>query len=169
MATPKTGAISMNDMRSEINRAPSSSISMSEMRTRYGGSGAISFSDLRGAEGFTISIGTYTDKYGTIYGYYPATSTGGAFPDELDSGSIWHIRFAANSYMSGLTSYNTLSLVSNESYGDSGFTSGFAGTDVTRIVLANTSYSVSGSGPNFTTFSGYSWPTSGTIHCLVKF
>lgn len=169
MATPKTGAISMDDMRSEINRAPSSSISMSEMRTRYGGSGAISFSDLRGAEGFTISIGFYSSKFGNYYGYYPATSTGGAFPDELDSGSNFSIRFAANSYMSGLTSYNVLSLTSSENYTDTGFTTGFAGTDVTRIVLANTNTSLEGSGPNFRYFSGYSFPSSGTIHCLVKF
>lgn len=142
---------------------------MSEMRTRYGGSGAISFSDLRGAEGFTITIGYYTSKYSTYYGYYPATGTGGAFPDELDSGSNFSIRFAANSYMSGLTSYNTLSLTSSEGYTDTGFTTGFAGTDVTRIVMANTNTFLETSGANFRAFSGYSFPTSGTIHCLVKF
>ncbi len=52
MPTPSSGAISMNDMRSEITRATGSALGMDEIRTRYGGSGAISFSDLYDSEGF---------------------------------------------------------------------------------------------------------------------
>ena len=52
MATPASGAISLNDMRSEIMRASSGSISMSTIRTMMGISGAVSFGDCRGAKGF---------------------------------------------------------------------------------------------------------------------
>jgi hypothetical protein len=177
MATPASGAISMADMNTEITRAGSTaSVSMSTLRTRYGGSGAISFSDLRKAEGFTITCGTYSDKFGGFDGYYPLTSVGSATPDEAGSGTYWNIQFAANSYMSGLTTApqgtgtsGTLSLTSNDSFGDTGFTTGFAGTDVTRIVIGGTSVSLGGGGTNFHTFSGYDMPASGSLDCLVKF
>jgi hypothetical protein len=53
-----------------------------------------------------------------------------------------------------------------------GVTGGFKTTSVSRVVLANTSYSItsssSGSGAS-NLFVNYDMPTSGTIHCLMKF
>jgi len=68
MPTPASGAISLGDMRTEITRG-TGAISMSEIRTRYGGSGAISFSDLYDSEGFTITTGSYRSKFINQDGY----------------------------------------------------------------------------------------------------
>ena len=172
MATPASGAISMNDFRTEITRATTSSISMSEVRTRYGGSGAISFSDLRKVEGFTITCGTYTSKFFTADGYDSLFGFGSVSPTEENS----LVKIAANSYMTGFYSAPAgtsttaqLSLSSNNSYGGAtGFTTGFNGTNVTRIVTANTSRSLGASSNTSRSFT-YDFPASGTIHCLVKF
>lgn len=181
MPTPSSGAISMNDMRTHINRATSSSISMSEMRARYGGSGAISFSDLRNAEGFTInpvrnSIGgkfaSDTDGWDTVIVF------GSMSPDE-GSGRL---QFAANSWMSTVTesvTYNPGTTNINIEPNSTGYvvngdqvTAGYKTTNVSRVVLANTSLSIFGAASNSITSGlsvSYDMPTSGTIHCLIKF
>ena len=181
MPTPGSGAISMNDMRTNINRATSSSISMSEMRTRYGGSGAISFSDLRNAEGFTIDpVRYYADgkiSQNTDGWADGITNYGTISPDE----SAGRIQFAANSYLfsvvqdnlygpAGTTSLslaedNTVILANNDA-----ITAGFRSTNISRVVLANTSQSITEANASFSYVSvSYDMPTSGTIHCLVKF
>lgn len=184
MPTPGSGAISMNDMNVQITRASgTATVDMNTIRTRYGGSGAISFSDLRNAEGFTIDPVRYytsgktsqnTDGWSDGYNNQGAIS-----PDE----GAGRIQFAANSYLFSVLEDNifaggatTLNLAENDTLilanGDV-VTAGFKGTNVSRVVLANTSRSITGANStgiygSYVTVS-YDMPTSGTIHCLVKF
>ena len=157
-------------MRTHINRATGSSISMDEMRTRYGGSGAISFSDLYKTEGFTITCGVFTSKFFSYNGYYHASGVGSVSPAEVSS----HLQFAANSYLELMyaitsTPANTqVSLSSDAAANGQGITTGFKGTDITRIVTANTSRTVTASANASLSFT-YTMPGTGTIHCLVKF
>jgi len=182
MPTPGSGAISMNDMRTHINRATSSSISMSEMRTRYGGSGSISFSDLRNCEGFTIDpvrvyvsgkLAQNTDGWAT--GYYPQ---GSISPNENNG----RLQFADASFLVQVLEdniFNTgttqLLLTQNNSvsFGNgSQVTTGFKTTNITRVVLANTSRTITSATSNDNqsdAYISYDMPTSGTIHCLIKF
>ena len=171
MPTPASGAISMNDMRSNINRATSSSISMSEMRTRYGGSGAISFNDLRNSEGFTVTPADFNSKFTAADGWSD-DSFGSVSPDEANG----RIQIAANSYIVGLYSGDgtndagLMYMYSDTAFATSGYTSGFAPSNATRIVTANTSRSITGSSDSFGFVQyTYDWPSTGTIHCLVKF
>lgn len=177
MPTPGSGAISMNDMRTEINRATSSSISMSEMRDRYGGSGSISFSDLRNCEGFTANPANYyfSSKYTTLNldGWDRRVYLFGSIsPNEANG-----IQVAANSYIcasfsSAGTGTDGVLVLYNDtgiSTTNTGYTSGFAGVNVTRIVTANVSRSITSTYANSNVYFTYDWPTTGTIHCLVKF
>jgi hypothetical protein len=172
----------MNDMRTEINRATSSSISMSEMRDRYGGSGAISFSNLYNSEGFTINPARRS-----VTGKFAADYDGWSSVSGLENGSIspnegsGRLQFATNSWLAevqevSLSPGSTQISIEPNSTGftanGDGVTGGFKTTSVTRVVLANTSYSItsssSGSGSS-NLFVNYDMPTSGTIHCLMKF
>lgn len=176
MPTPKSGAISMNDMRTEINRATGSSISMSEMRTRFGGSGAISFSDLRGCEGFTVNCSFNTDKFGDNDGFR-ALVFGSVSPNDGNG----RLQFAANSWLYEMysASFNPtvtfLTIMQNDSTLSSNgtqVTAGFKVTDVNRLVAANTSVNISGTFSNNESSyltAEYDMPNSGTIHCLVRF
>lgn len=180
MATPTSGAITMDDMRTHINRQTSSSISMDEMRTRYGGSDAISFSDLYGSEGFTVACGRLTIPaappftpeliYDGFAKGFPTIGT--VSPDENSSGMV---QFAANSYLTSFYALDSaesdtavLTISSNTAgTGDSGVTTGFKATDITRVVTANTSRSYTGSSNTAGSFT-YNFPSTGTIHCLIK-
>jgi hypothetical protein len=180
MPTPASGTISMNDMRTEINRATSSSISMQEMRTRYGGSGAISFSDLYDTEGFQITVGSETSKFGTANGWSREFGAFGNINPE-ESGSLGLVQFAANSYALALASdvtgnvYISISHVNNALPNGDLVTSGYKTTDLTRMVMANTSYSIISATSNSSVSlayigTAYTFPANGTvIHCLVKF
>lgn len=177
MTTPASGAISMNDMRTHINRATTSSISMDEMRTRYGGSGAISFSDLYDSEGFTVTCSFYRSKFINFDGWSDFFAIGSVSPDEGDG----RISFATNSWLATLqtatlaTGNTTLQLYNsstNATPTDAGMTTGYNASDVTRVVTANTSRTIQLQVANSTYNSvivGYTTPNSGTIHCLVKF
>lgn len=170
MPTPASGAISMNDMNVEIVRASgTATVDMSTIRTRYGGSGAISFNDLRKVEGFTVTCGTYSSKYLSYDGWNPGTSTGSVSPNEV-SGTL---QFAANSYLLNMTASigsatDAGMQISANTSGSTGVTAGYRGDSVTRIVTANTSRSIVSSSEQATGFT-YDMPSSGTIHCLIKF
>ena len=195
MATPSSGAISMLNMRDEITRG-SGAISMSEVRARYGTSGSISFGDLYKTEGFTVacSSGEWSFKGSTIYyrGWMADTSIinpfGSVSPGEVagyyGTGANSYLQFAANSNLgsvyasssdSNATFSNTiLGFHEASNYTSDGtlMTSGYQTTNITRVVVANTSRSfaaVSNTTQATAEFSGYTPPTSGTIHCLVKF
>jgi hypothetical protein len=169
MPTPTSGTISMLNMRTEITRG-SGAISMSEVRTRYGGSGAISFSALYKTEGFVVSCATYSDKFFTGDGWFQVFSFGSVTPNENNG----HVQFAANSFLGG--AYSTpagsgadgaFAIYGNTAF-SGGVTSGFRGSDVTRVVTANTSRTITGVSETQTLFS-YDFPASGTVHCLIKF
>jgi hypothetical protein len=169
MPTPSTGAISMLDMRNEITRG-AGAISMSEVRTRYGGSGAISFNDLRNSEGFIITCGTYSDKFGSFDGWSKITSTGSVNPNESNG----TVQFAANSFLWEGTSSpagssdGRFGIYDSNSTLGSNVTVGFRGFDVTRAVTANTSRTITNSSTTSVDFD-YGFPASGTVHCLIKF
>jgi hypothetical protein len=177
MATPSSGAISMNNFRTEITRATGSSISMNEVRTRYGSTGAISFSQLYKVEGFTASPANYA-----VFNKYVDTNLDGWSYREFAFGSVSPneasgIQVAANSFIVSMNSpggasaggelalYDSSSGISGNS---STITSGFQGTNISRIVTANTSRSITGSSA-VSIYYTYDWPTTGTIHCLVQF
>jgi hypothetical protein len=171
MPTPGSGAISMNDMNVEILRASgTATISMSTVRTRYGGSGSISFSDLRNSEGFTVTCSTYSSKFISFDGWSQVFAVGSVSPNE----SSGFLQFAANSFLGALSSSAGtptdagITIFSNTGSGTSGVTNGFRGDQVTRVVTANTSRTIQSGTENATGFD-YDVPSSGTIHCLVKF
>jgi hypothetical protein len=173
MPTPASGTISMDDMRTHINRATTSAISMSEMRDRYGGSGAISFSDLYDCEGFVASPASYASKFINFEGWeYRVWGVGSVSPNEASG-----VQVAANSYIGGMTSPTGTStdsiiyLYSDTSIGSANgsFTSGYTSADITRVVTANTSRTLASTSGDSQRFFTYDWPSSGTIHCLVKF
>ena len=185
MPTPASGAISMNDMRTHINRATSSSISMSEMRARYGGSGAISFSDLYDAEGFTINPARYYSSTKFFTSNNDGWSSGGfpgVFGSVSPSESNGMVQFASSSYLKWVYEDNvfdpnstTLGIDNNtdpDDFSDSNgntISTGYKGSDITRVVLGNTSCSIVSAANTFVTVSPNDMPTSGTVHCLIKF
>ena len=176
MATPGSGAISMNDMRTHINRATSSSISMSEMRARYGGSGQISFSDLRKCEGFTVTCAYLANKFIAIDGYFATLNQGSVSPAESNT----RVQFAANSFLTSMyssagTSTDLTVVISSDNQGVQNgdlVTAGYKTTNVTRLVVANGVITITGSSSNSSIsqlYATYNMPNTGTIHCLVKF
>lgn len=171
MPTPTSGAISMLNMRSEITRG-AGAISMTEVRTRFGGSGAISFGDLRKCEGFIVTCGTISDKFFSFDGFHKFIGpTGSVAPAEANG----TVQFAANSFLSqinsspaGAGSGAVVGFADSTSGTTDNITAGFRGTDVTRIVTANVARTV---GDKFTTVASFTFdfPSSGTVHCLLKF
>jgi hypothetical protein len=143
---------------------------MSEMRTRFGGSGAISFSDLYKCEGFTVTCGTVTSKFFSADGWNVFLGIGSVSPSESNG----HVQFAANSFLSQMTAgagtndFAAVSIGSNNGGGAAGVTAGFRADSITRIVTANTSRTLGGADENQRPFT-YDMPSSGTIHCLIKF
>jgi hypothetical protein len=161
----------MNDMNVEILRASgTATISMETIRTRYGGSGAISFGDLYKSEGFTVTCSTYVTKFVSFDGWNTPFGVGSVSPNEA-SGTL---QFAANSYLAQMTAgtggdtASAIGLASKTDFNTTGITAGFRGGDVTRIVTANTSRSLGSSTDSSRGFT-YDMPSSGTIHCLIKF
>lgn len=185
MPTPASGAISMNNMNTEILRAGgTATISMDTIRTRYGGSGAISFSDLHDCEGFTINPARYYNSSKFFTANNDGWSAGGfptAFGSISPNESNGMVQFAANSYLkwvfednlynAGFTDVGIIQTNDPDNFDDAygnTITAGYKGGDITRIVLANTSYSISAAS-NTGALANYSMPNSGTIHCLIKF
>jgi hypothetical protein len=158
---------------------------MSEMRTRYGGSGAISFSDLYDCEGFVITAANYsfTSKFysGNNDGYSAVSAVVGVFGSVTPNESNGLVQFAANSFLKWLyednvynPGYTSIGIIHtnnpdnfDDSYGNT-ITAGYKGGDITRMVLANTSYSITSSS-NTVASASYNMPNSGSVHCLIKF
>jgi len=177
MATPASGTISMNNMNTEILRAGgTATVDMNTIRTRFGGSGAISFSDLHDCEGFTVTCGEFNTKFGTSTGFHDGIY-GSVSPDEGDG----RVQFAANCWIytissgtgnPGIAGCELSQTSTTDTMNGDAVTAGYRATDVTRIVTANVSrggiFGLSNS-----TFSNfifdYTMPGSGTIHCLIKF
>jgi hypothetical protein len=140
------------------------------MRTRFGGSGAISFSDLYKCEGFTVTCGTQTSKFFSFDGFNHFLGVGSVSPAESNG----QVQFAANSFLGQMTAGTgtndsaSIFLYANNGGQLGGVTAGFRGDSVTRIVTANTSRTLGGANENDRFFT-YDMPSSGTIHCLIKF
>jgi hypothetical protein len=177
MATPASGAISMLDMRTEITRG-AGAVSMAELRDRYGGSGAISFSDLRKAEGFVITSGQLITKFVTYTGWSPGSPLGVTFGSITPTESNNRVQFSTASFLSGVASFGgTTATVyisptnAGDSNGDS-VTAGFKSTDIKRVVIANTVRTINSATSNSTSSSmavDYTMPSSGTLNGLIRF
>lgn len=166
MATPTSGSISMLNMRSEITRG-SGAISMSEVRTRYGGSGAISFSNLYAAEGFVVTCGQYFSKFFNSDGWY-INSYGSVSPNESNG----CVQVATGAFIAGV--YDTVVaptyvFLSGTSSATGDPAVGWRGTDIIRVVVSNTNQAFSGATNTTVTCTNLNMPASGTVHCLVQF
>lgn len=179
MPTPTSGTISMLDMRNEITRG-SGAISMDEVRTRYGGSGAISFSDLYKTEGFVITCGQQITKFVTYNGW----NTGGGglgftFGSVSPNESNGRVQFASASFLNGVVSVGATPAVititpdnSGSSTNGDNVTAGFKTTNISRVVMANVARTINSATSNSTTSGcviAYEIPSSGTIAGLLKF
>jgi len=175
MPTPSGPTISMDNMRDEITRS-TGSVSMQEIRTRAGRSGAISFSQMYKCEGFTANPASLSTKFTYYQGWqYRFQAHGSVNPNESSG-----VQVAANSYIYGmnyaLPTSNTTFANSRIYLADaaSGFggtiTAGFRGTDISRVVTANVSRTLGWETASDTAAAyTYNWPSTGTIHCMVQF
>ena len=176
MPTPTSGTISMDNMRDEITRS-TGSVSMSEIRTRAGRSGAISFSNMYACEGFTANPGFLSTKFTNYYGWqYRFNAVGSVNPNESQG-----VQVAANSYIYGMyyaipascTTFSNSQIVLTTNatgFGTGTITAGFRGTDIIRVVTANVSRTLGwAAATNTVAYYTYNWPTTGTIHCMVQF
>jgi hypothetical protein len=177
MATPASGAISMLDMRTEITRG-AGAVSMSELRDRYGGSGAISFADLRKAEGFVITSAQLNTKFVTYTGWSPGSPLGVTFGSITPTESNNRVQFSTASFLSGVASFGGVTATvyisptnAGSANGDA-VTAGFKSTDINRVVIANISRTINAAVSNSTqstTTIDYTMPSSGTLNGLIKF
>jgi len=171
MATPASGAISMLNMRSEITRG-TGAISMSEVRTRYGGSGAISFNELYASEGFVQTNGQTSTKFVTFNGWHAFQGPTGSVTPNESGGTVVIVssapgsRIYANFQVSGQT--NNSLILSNTS-GGATLSSGWTGTDIIRMVCGNTARSIVSQATTSVSWQGLTMPSSGQLHNLVKF
>jgi hypothetical protein len=175
MATPASGAISMLDMRSEITRG-TGAISISEVRTRAGRTGAISFGDMYAAEGWTQTNGVYVSKFYSLYGWDYTFSVGSISPAE--SGNRLSITTSPSpgcsitGFFRNPVTANSSARFANGTYltatNAADIAAGYRPTDIIRFVAANTSYAVSAT-TNSTCQVAYSVANTGTIHCMIQF
>jgi hypothetical protein len=172
MPTPASGTISMLNMRSEITRG-GGAISMSEVRTRAGRSGAISFNQMYDCEGWVQTNGQTVTKFVTINGWhYQFGPTGSVSPNETGDNRLIIIstgngsRIFSNHQVSG-QACNQLSF-QNTTQGST-LSSGYAPTNVTRIVAGNTARTLGGTTSSIRYWTGLTMPTGGSLHCMVQF
>ena len=173
MPTPASGTISMDNMRDEITRS-AGSVSMSEIRTRAGRSGAISFSQMYGCEGWTQVNGYYASKTTTWQGWHPLATGSSVSPEESGGSGPAGVVFSltspgsrATAFYKVSTSANSLLSFSNTTGGTTAFTTNYQPSDVTRLVAANVSQSFTTSSTAVAT--PYVVANTGTIHCMVQF
>lgn len=174
MATPASGEIDFNDIRTHIfQNASLTSVNMSDTRTRYGGSGALSLSDLYATAGWIQTNGQTVTKFVTINGWnYLSGPTGSVTPNDTGDNRVVIRSTAPGSRLEGNFNAggdNVLDLGNNSA--GSTLSSGFSGSDVIRIVLANTNQTgtITSQTATAVNYSGGTIGTSGTQHCLVKF
>lgn len=167
----------MNDINVEIKRGTSGTqCSLADVRTRTGfGGGPISFGDLRGGEGGTITQGSYNFKGIVSKGYGILQSGSSVSPAEEDG----RMKFAANSYLMSVISSslgNTASLVlgANTTGGGGGdaVTAGYRVTNVNRVAIGGVARAVSNAVSNATTSSvtlDVVMGDSGTVDFFIRF
>lgn len=172
MATPASGAISMLNMRNEITRG-GGAISMSEVRTRAGRSGAISFNQMYKCEGWVQTNGQTVTKFVTVNGWhFQLGPTGSVSPNETGDNRLIIIstgngsRIFANYQISGQTN-NQLSF-QNTTNGST-LSSGYTPANVTRIVAGNTARTLGTATTAVRPWTGLTMPSGGGLHCMVQF
>jgi len=173
MPTPLSGTISMDNMRDEITRS-AGSVSMQEVRNRAGRSGAISFNQMYGCEGWTQVNGYYASKTTTWQGWHPLAIGSSVSPEESGGSGPAGVVFSltspgsrATAFYKVSTSANSLLSFSNTTGGTTSFTTNYQPSDVTRLVAANVSQSFTTSSTSVST--PYIVANTGTIHCMVQF
>lgn len=178
MPTPKTGAITLDDINVEIKRGTSATAcSLNDVRTRTGFTGAISFSDLRGGEGASITQGRFSFKGLNSDGYSASLAIGSISPAESNN----RLQFAANSFMyavtmSSVNSGNTLISFGATNAAVSGngdqITAGFKTTSINYVAIAGASRTVSNTVSN--TSQALAWVShtmgsSGSVDFFIRF
>jgi hypothetical protein len=174
MATPASGTITALQLRDEITRG-AGALNMNEVRIRYGvPSGAISFNDLYACEGWQQTNAYQATKFVSTTGwnYSGPTTCGSVNPNEGGQHLIISAS-GAGSQIWGLYridggSANALVQIANTTNNLGVPTSGYAGTDCTRIVCANVNQTIANTSQNGVG-TNYPVANTGTIHCLIKF
>lgn len=157
MATPATGAISFADLSVEIMQASSTSqrsMTSASQRLGYGATDQVSMSDLRKAYGATVTIGSYSSKFFTLYGYDTVDYGGGA------TGSIDDNVITGTQTLQACAEYTTSS--GNTLFQFNSIETGFEGTNVNRAAIADTTRTLGTSNTDYR-FVTYSMPASGTV------
>jgi hypothetical protein len=179
MPTPSGPTISMDNMRDEITRS-TGSVSMQEIRTRAGRSGAISFSQMYNCEGWVQTNAQYVSKYFTHEGWStlvgPSSSIspneGGSSP--TPTGALIFTttspgsRLVAAFTVSGGAN-TTMSIANTGGSVSSTIATNYRAQDVTRVVFANTSRTILSQPSNNTVIVSYQQATSGTYHNMIQF
>lgn len=164
MPTPASGTISMDNMRDEITRS-TGSVSMSEVRTRAGRSGAISFNQMYDCEGWVQTNAQFVSKYVTFYGWRDDTliyPCGSVTPDE--SGGQVVIVTGRN-----ILGFSRATSTANTTLDMSGSSiPGYNAGNITRFVAANVSRTFTTSG-DISLTAVYAVANTGTTHCMVQF
>lgn len=132
MATP-SGQISFADLSVEILQAGSTSqrsLNDAGVRLGYGATSQVSISQLKKAWGCTITEGSFSDKFGSQYGFDAFFYSYGSTNDSTITGTT---SLVASKSSGGGTS--------TQFWGGSGvYETGFRATDVGRIAIAGVSY-----------------------------
>lgn len=179
MPTPKTGAITMNDINLEIKRGTTlTQCSLDDVRTRSGyGGGAISFSNLRGAEGGQITQARYTFKSINNDGFSTALLIGSCTPNESNG----CLQFAANSFMprcvtNSADAGNTIMWLTpaagEGSANASLMTTGYKTTDISKVAIDGADQpittTVSNTTSSYVTLT-HTMGSSGTVDFFIRF
>ena len=172
MATPSGPTISMDNMRAEITRS-TGSVSMQEIRTRAGRSGAISFSQMYKCEGWVQTNGSYTSKYFSFYGWAPFWGAGSVSPNEGNNRIVITTTPSPGTSLIGFYSATGGVIVdlANSTYGGNTVASGYRAQDITRLVAENVARTgTSSSNTEWRIEPGtYAVANTGTIHCMIQF
>lgn len=127
MTTP-TGQISFGDLNTEIMQAGSTAqrnMNDAGVRLGYGSTAQLSISQLKNAWAATVTEGTYTDKFGSSYGFLSGVSTG-----SIDDASITATSTCTDTY------YGTFGAATYTFW--SGFESGYRASAVSRWAIGGT-------------------------------
>jgi hypothetical protein len=178
MPTPKTGAITLDDINVEIKRGTSATTcSLDDVRTRTGFTGTISFSDLRGGEGASLTQGRFSFKGINTDGYSALLAIGSVSPAESNN----RLQFAANSFMHGVDMSSVAAGNTRISFGATNaavsgngdqITAGFKTTSINYVAIAGASRSISNAVSNTsqaTAHVSHTMGSSGSVDFFIRF
>jgi len=179
MATPASGTISASDLREHIIRG-AGQVSLSELRTRYGNgsSGEFSFSMLYKCEGWTAPNAYSVFKGAGSSGWGSAAADPNESNGAIEIVANSFVVYCFNKVISDVTQSNTTFFMSNipakaRAANGTSMATSYKTTDVSRIVVANTSRAMGTKTSNDTTATinipSFTMANTGTYHYLVKF